>query len=66
MKRWSGAVIVYLVLGSGLLAGWAAKTALGMEIGGTGERLTIPADQRGSPGGYRTFHFWYSGFHGGK
>jgi len=26
----------------------------------------LPADVRNSPGGYRSFHFWHSGYHGGK
>jgi hypothetical protein len=26
----------------------------------------IPASVRSSPGGYRSFHFWHSGYHGGK
>lgn len=30
------------------------------------ERDEIPASVRSSPGGYRSFHFWHSGYHGGK
>lgn len=30
------------------------------------EHVNIPASVRSSPGGYRSFHFWHSGFHGGK
>jgi len=30
------------------------------------KRDEIPASFRSSPGGYRTFHFWHSGYHGGK
>ena len=33
---------------------------------GTEKREVVPADVRQSPGGYRSFHFWHSGFHGGK
>jgi hypothetical protein len=33
---------------------------------GTPERDEIPASVRASPGGYRSFHFWHSGYHGGK
>jgi hypothetical protein len=37
----------------------------GTEFGNT-ERELIPPDVRQSPGGYRTFHFWHSGYQGGK
>jgi hypothetical protein len=30
------------------------------------ERDEVPASVRSSPGGYRSFHFWHSGYHGGK
>ncbi|HEY0189958.1 MAG TPA: hypothetical protein VGC42_02475 [Kofleriaceae bacterium] len=33
---------------------------------GAAERDEIPASVRSSPGGYRSFHFWHSGYHGGK
>lgn len=33
---------------------------------GTPARDEIPASVRSSPGGYRSFHFWHSGYHGGK
>ncbi|MSP15326.1 MAG: hypothetical protein EXR73_01725 [Myxococcales bacterium] len=26
----------------------------------------IPASVRTSPGGYRSHHYWYTGYHGGK
>lgn len=42
------------------LAGWR-----GWELG-SGERSEIPPSVRQSPGGYRSFHFWHTGFHGGK
>ncbi len=29
-------------------------------------REEVPASVRASPGGYRTYHFWHSGYHGGK
>ena len=29
-------------------------------------RGVVPASVRQSPGGYRSFHFWHGGFHGGK
>jgi hypothetical protein len=30
------------------------------------ERDEIPASVRTSPGGYRSYHFWHTGYHGGK
>jgi hypothetical protein len=33
---------------------------------GSPDREKIPASVRSSPGGYRTYHFWHSGYHGGK
>jgi hypothetical protein len=31
-----------------------------------GERDRVDPTVRSSPGGYRSFHFWHSGFSGGK
>jgi hypothetical protein len=33
---------------------------------GSPPRDEVPASVRASPGGYRSFHFWHSGYHGGK
>ena len=30
------------------------------------EKRPLPTSVRQSPGGYRSFHFWHTGFHGGK
>jgi hypothetical protein len=30
------------------------------------KRQTLPQTVRQSPGGYRSFHFWHTGYHGGK
>lgn len=30
------------------------------------QRDEVPASVRSSPGGYRSFHFWHSGYRGGK
>jgi hypothetical protein len=55
----------YLVLGAGLLLLYVVAAFLGWEFG-TPRRETLPADVRNSPGGYRSFHFWHSGYRGGK
>lgn len=45
--------------------GYAYVAATGWEPA-TPERDEIPASVRSSPGGYRSFHFWHSGYRGGK
>jgi len=30
------------------------------------DQRVIPASVRNSPGGYRSYHIWYTGYHGGK
>ena len=52
--------LVMLVLGL-----YAVVVFTGWEMSGP-ERKEIPASVRNSPGGYRSYHFWYSGTHGGK
>lgn len=56
---------IYLALGVGLLALFVAATWSGWEIGNP-QRQVLPANVRNSPGGYRSFHFWHSGYRGGK
>jgi hypothetical protein len=59
-------VLIYAVLGAGVLAGWVASNAFGWPIASTQtERGAIPSDVR-SKGGYRVFGFWHSGYQGGK
>ena len=50
-------VLVVLLYGASILRGWEY---------GTAQREVLSPDVRNSPGGYRSFHFWHSGFHGGK
>ena len=56
---------LYLVLGIIIIAGYAAIALSGKEFGDP-ERQKVPADVRQSPGGYRSYHVWYSGYRGGK
>jgi hypothetical protein len=44
---------------------YAASGLLGWDFG-TSERRPLPTSVRQSPGGNRSFHFWHTGFHGGK
>ena len=53
----SAAVIVtYLFLS---FTGWSGS-------GGGTARGNVPTSVRSSPGGFRTYHFWHSGYMGGK
>jgi len=55
----------YLLVGSALILFYTVSVFQGWEFGDP-ERETIPADVRNSPGGYRSFGFWHTGFRGGK
>lgn len=46
--------------------GGYAAVAYSQHEFGEPERAEIPASVRSSPGGYRSYHFWHSGYHGGK
>jgi hypothetical protein len=55
----------YGVLGAGVIAAylWLGWTGWEPERAARG---IVPQGVRSSPGGYRSFHFWHTGFHGGK
>ena len=57
--------IIMVVLSFGVVGGYGAMAFTQKELG-TPERDEIPASVRSSPGGYRSYHFWHSGYHGGK
>jgi hypothetical protein len=56
---------LYLALGVGALLLYVGASWMGWEMS-LSPRQQLPPDVRNSPGGYRSFHFWHSGFHGGK
>ncbi|HKV38058.1 MAG TPA: hypothetical protein VJX67_02505 [Blastocatellia bacterium] len=56
---------VYLLICVAIIGFYALSSFKGWEFGNPA-RQTVPASVRQSPGGYRSFHFWHSGFHGGK
>ncbi|HEX3759339.1 MAG TPA: hypothetical protein VHW23_11560 [Kofleriaceae bacterium] len=64
-SKLSRMAVVLGVFGAVITAGYAALAYTDYEPG-TPERDEIPASVRSSPGGYRSFHFWHSGYHGGK
>lgn len=58
-------VTFYRIFAVVLLVLYAMAGLRGWELG-PDERSEIPPSVRQSPGGYRSFHFWHSGFQGGK
>lgn len=62
--RSRGALIVAALLAATTL-GYGAILATKWEPA-TVERDELPASVRNSPGGYRSYFFWHSGYHGGK
>jgi hypothetical protein len=63
--RLSPRAIVLGVFGGLVIAGYAAFAFTDYEPGSP-QREAIPAGMRSATGGYRSFHFWHSGYHGGK
>jgi hypothetical protein len=45
---------------------FAGAEARGVTLVRSSAHAAIPASVRSSPGGYRSYHFWHSGFQGGK
>ena len=48
-----------------VVGGYTALAITQRELGNE-NRDEIPASVRASPGGYRSYSFWYVGYHGGK
>jgi hypothetical protein len=48
-----------------VLGGYTALAITQRELGNE-DRDEIPASVRSSPGGYRSYSFWHTGYHGGK
>jgi len=63
--RLSTMALVLAAFGALVTSGYAWTAYTDYEPGSP-EREPIPASVRSSPGGYRSFHFWHSGYHGGK
>jgi hypothetical protein len=56
---------LYMFTSVGLLFFYGITAFNGWEFGHP-QRQKLPPDARSSPGGYRSFHFWHSGYLGGK
>lgn len=61
----SKALQVYWLVGVGWLAFLSFEALTGHESNPE-PRQTLPGDVRSSFGGFRSFHFWHTGFSGGK
>lgn len=49
----------------GALGFYATAGLMGWDFGAS-ERRPLPTGVRQAPGGNRSYHFWHTGFHGGK
>ncbi len=56
----------YPALCAALLAAFLGLEVFGVTLIPASEHVVVPASVRSSPGGYRSYHFWHLGFHGGK
>ena len=56
----------YIFFCAVVIAGFAALEARGVDLFRSAQHAVIPASVRSSPGGYRSYHFWHTGFQGGK
>jgi hypothetical protein len=63
--RLSTGAIVLAVFGALGVVSYAGMAYADYEFASPA-RDEIPASVRSSPGGYRSFHFWHAGYHGGK
>jgi hypothetical protein len=67
MPRAKRSVLTLVVLGFTVLVlgGYTALAVTQRELKSV-EKDEIPGSVRSSPGGYRSYSFWHSGYHGGK
>ena len=56
--------ILYGVVGGGSLIFWVVASQSGWDSGG--KQYKLDPSVRQSPGGYRSFFFWHSGYQAGK
>lgn len=59
--------LFYKLIVGAVLGGYALTGLMGWDFSSAQKRPMPPnASVRSSPGGHRSFHFWHTGFHGGK
>jgi hypothetical protein len=61
----SGLALVYAALGGVVLVVYVLAGARGWHFFEP-ERAELPSSVRHSPGGYRSYSFWHTGYQGGK
>ncbi|MEO8844244.1 MAG: hypothetical protein ABI591_25450 [Kofleriaceae bacterium] len=59
-------IATVMIVFSVLLIGGYGAMAFTQREPGEPDREEVPKSVRASPGGYRSYHFWHSGYHGGK
>ncbi|HEU5054895.1 MAG TPA: hypothetical protein VFU21_00160 [Kofleriaceae bacterium] len=64
-RRTSWLVRVHALVGTAIVGGYLWTALTGWEPA-RAERGFIPQSVRSSPGGYRSYHYLHSGYHGGK
>ncbi len=57
--------IVVVAIAVVILGGYTAVAVTQRELT-SADKDEIPGSVRSSPGGYRSYSFWHSGYHGGK
>lgn len=57
--------VVMIVFTTIVVGGYSVMAFSQRELGEP-DREEVPKSVRASPGGYRSYHFWHSGYHGGK
>jgi hypothetical protein len=65
LAKTTGLTLFYLITGGATVLGYGVVQAVGWEPG-TEKAEVVPPSVRNSPGGYRTWHIWHSGYQGGK
>ena len=63
--RRSFLTIVVLACGIAIVGGYTALGITQRELTSV-DKDEIPGSVRSTPGGYRSYSFWHSGYHGGK
>jgi hypothetical protein len=61
-SKWTIVLVAFSVL---VVGGYTALAISQRELGGV-DKDEIPGSVRQSPGGYRSYSFWHTGYHGGK
>jgi len=66
-KTGKRSILTMIIIGFSVIVvgGYTALAVTQRELGGA-DKDEIPGSVRSSPGGYRSYSYWHSGYHGGK